>query len=78
MIQAKILFLESELDKNPFENKDMLQSVRSLKELLNQIDFNAEVVPTENIKKLNCLFESLKKDTLTKQEKLLIKKIAKF
>jgi pantothenate synthetase len=78
MIQAKILFLESELDKNPFENKDMLQSVRSLKSLLNQIDFNAEVIPTENIKRLNSLFESLKEDALTKQEKTIIKKIVTF
>jgi hypothetical protein len=78
MIQSKILFIENELEKKPIENKDMLETVRSLKELLTQIDFKAEFIPTENIKRLNCLFESLKDDTLTSQEKAIIKKIVKF
>jgi hypothetical protein len=78
MIQSKIAFLECELDKNPLENKDQLESVRSLKNLLNQIDFTAEFVPTENIKRLNTLFESLKGEALTKQEMAIIKKISKF
>ncbi|GGG54958.1 hypothetical protein [Bizionia arctica] len=78
MIQSKIIFLEQELNKDPLKNGDILESVRSLNKLLNQIDFNAEFVPVENIKRLHNLFESLKEEALTKQEKAVIKKLSKF
>lgn len=78
MIQAKILFIEQELKQDPLYNARQLKALSNLKYLLNQIDFKAEMVPIENSKKLICLFESLKNETLTNNEKQIIKQLVKF
>ncbi|HLV38609.1 hypothetical protein [Xanthomarina sp.] len=78
MIQAKILFLQQELKRNPEKNKGLLETIDNLENLLNQIDLNAEVVPVQNVQKLNKLFESLKNEPLAKQEKLIIRQLVKY
>ncbi|MCX7551887.1 hypothetical protein [Xanthomarina sp. F2636L] len=77
MIRAKLLFIEEELKKQPVQNLEFLEALYTIKNLINQIDFSAEVVPVEDIKKVNKLFKSLKKDSLTKTEKLIIKQLVK-
>ncbi|PWK18238.1 hypothetical protein [Xanthomarina spongicola] len=78
MIQAKILFIEQEIVNNSKDNWEKLEAVNSIKSLIKQIDLNAEVVPLENVKKVRNLLESLKEDSLTKQEVLIVKELVKF
>ncbi|MFL0352211.1 hypothetical protein [Xanthomarina sp. GH4-25] len=78
MIQTKILFIEQDVERNSPENSELLVAVRSIKKLLNQIDFQAEVVPLESTKKLSNLLESLKNEPLSNSERLLVKKLVKF
>lgn len=52
-----------------------LDTLRILKELLNQIGFSLEIVPFEDYKKLNELFTSLKGKQLSKCEINLIEEI---
>lgn len=78
MIQAKILFIEQEITNNSKDNCEKLEAINSIKSLINQIDLNAEVVPLENVKKVQNLFESIKEDSLTKQEIFIVKELVKF
>lgn len=52
-----------------------LDTLRILKELLNQIDLSSEIVPFEDYEKLNELFTSLKGKQLSKCEINLIEEI---
>ena len=52
-----------------------LDTVRIFKELLNQIDFSAEIVPFEDSKKLTKVLTSLKGKQLSKCESKLIEEI---
>lgn len=76
MIQAKLLLLESVTgnDRN-IQDQMRLQAIREIKNLLMQIDFNAEVVPTENSNKLKELLVSLKGSQLTKSEDKLVNEL---
>lgn len=78
MIQFKILLIEQEIINNTTDNLGLLEAVNSIKNLLKQIDFKAEVVPLENLKRVCNLFESLKNQPLTNSEKILIKRLVKF
>ncbi len=52
-----------------------LDTVRIFKELLNQVDFSSEVVPTEDYKKLTKVLTSLKGKQLSKCEAKLIEEL---
>ncbi len=52
-----------------------LQAIRGVKNLLMEIDFTAEVVPTENPNKLKNLLASLKGGLLSKEEENLIEEL---
>ena len=77
MVQAKILFIEQELKEKPLENSEKLEALNTIKNLLKQIDFSAEVVPLEDVKRVNKLFKSLKNESLSKKEKFIIKQLVK-
>lgn len=77
MIQAKLLFLEQELIQKPEKNKDLLEALFNLRELLKQIDFSAEVVSLESSRKLSKLFRSLKNKPLTEKEIIIIRRLIK-
>lgn len=55
-----------------------LKAANSIKELLDQIDFKAEVVPENNIEMFTRLLTSLKGEPLNKEEKELIGEIVNF
>jgi hypothetical protein len=78
MIHSKILLIELELNKDSLKNKELLTALNSIKKLLNQIDFTAEVLPLEEFKKVKQVFESLKNESLTKNEKFIIKQLIKY
>jgi len=77
MIQTKLLLLEYALFKEKDLDIKRLGAVRGIKELLMQIDFNAEEVPLENLKKLNDLLESIKGNSLTSAELKLTEELIK-
>ena len=52
-----------------------LAVIRSIRKLLNQIDFSSEIVPIEDKESLERLFVSLKGKTLDKDEKELIEEL---
>ena len=55
-----------------------LKAANSIKELLDQIDFKAEIVPENNIEMFTRLLTSLKGEPLNKEEKELIGEIVNF
>ncbi|TYA58264.1 hypothetical protein [Formosa maritima] len=78
MIRAKILFIEQAIVSNSAENTELLDAIKNVRNLLDQIDFNSEIVPLESAKSLCKLLESLKNEPLSSQEMLLAKKLVKF
>jgi hypothetical protein len=52
-----------------------MKAANSIKELLDQIDFKAEVVPENNVEMFTRLLTSLKGEPLSKEEKELIGEI---
>jgi len=52
-----------------------LAAIRSIRKLLNQIDFSSEIVPIEDKESLERLFVSLKGKILDKDEKELIEEL---
>ena len=77
MIQTKLLLLEYALFKEKDLDIKRLGAVRGIKKLLMKIDFNAEVVPMENSKKLNDLLVSIKGNPLTNDEIKLTEELIK-
>jgi len=71
MIQTRLLLMEYAADNDQMK----LEAIRGIKKLLTQIDFNSEVVPTENYDKLKELLESLKGSLLTEDEIKLINEL---
>ena len=52
-----------------------IETVRSFRELLNNIDFSSEIVPLEDFEKLTNLLTFLKGDKLNKCEMTLVKEL---
>lgn len=70
--------LEGYLNANNSNDLGKNVAAQSIKSLLGQLDFSAEVVPENNHEMLSRLISSLKKDDLTIQEKRIIEEIIKF
>lgn len=68
MIQTKLLLIEYTAINGPKSNRWKLSAASGIKNLLTQIDFNAETIPLESGKKLKELLSSLKGDLLTNEE----------
>lgn len=78
MILTKLMIVEFNAENEPIQNSNKIKAIHSIKNLLSQIDFSAEVVPMENEKKLGKLLRSLKKGRLNTDEKKLIKELVSF
>ena len=68
MILEKLSIIELEVKYNNYQQQNKLKAIRGIIELLNQIDFGAEVVPTDDSEKLSELLNSLKGSTLNETE----------
>jgi len=60
MIQEVLTDIETEVKYNIYTEQKNLVAIKTLKELLNQIDHDVEVVPAEDKEKLSTLLVSLK------------------
>ena len=75
MIQTKLLLIEYAVVNNDSYDGTKLHAIRSIKNLLTQIDFNSEVVPIENENKLKEFLVSLKGSLLSREEESLVEEI---
>ena len=72
MILENLLMAEKTVKENIKLNLRMLESIKSIRKLLRQIDFSSEVLPIEDKEKLQRLLISLKGDSLTRDEVALV------
>ncbi len=77
MITQILSDIELDVKYKIYKEQKRLKAIKNVKELLDQIDFSAEVVPFEDIKKLSQLLVSLKGEALDEEENQLIVKIVK-
>ncbi len=78
MLQTKLLLIEYATVNGKDKNHWKLAAIRSIKNLLLQIDFNVEVIPDTNSDRLQNLLCSLKGESLTKEEKILVEELIIF
>ena len=72
MILNKLTSIELEVKSSIYKEQNKLVAIKTLQDLLDQIDFNAEIVPMENIEKLSTLLNSLKGRALDEEERELL------
>jgi len=77
MIQDLLVDIEMEVKYNIYTQQKNLVAVKNLKELLNQIDHEFEVVPYRDKEKLSRLLVSLKGQALNEEEYRMIERIIK-
>ncbi len=75
MILEKLSKIELETEYNINNEYRRIATIRSVKELLKQIDFSAEVIPLDDHKRLTELLISLKGRSLNKCEIKLVKEL---
>lgn len=75
MIQTKLLLIEYATLNDSDQNHWKLAAIRSIKNLLLQLDLNAEIVSTSNLGILKSLLISLKGDQLSKDESKLLEEL---
>ena len=78
MIRINLLLVEYMYGKGNRANEGKLKAIHSIKELLSQIDFNAEVIPEDNIERFTCLLTSLKGQPLNNDETELAEEIVNY
>ena len=72
------IVLDKYLQQNYQDNNTNYRAARNIKELLTQIDLDAEVVPENNREMLSRLIGSLKNEELTIAEKIIIEEIVQI
>ena len=77
MIQELLVDIEMDVKYKIFTEQKNLVAIKNLKELLNQIDHEVEVVPYKDKEKLSRLLVSLKGQTLNDYEHRMIERIIK-
>ena len=77
MIQELLTDIEMEVKYKIYTEQKNLVAVKNLKELLNQIDHEVEVVPLEDKNRLSKLLVSLKGQALSDVEYRMIERIIK-
>ncbi len=77
MIQKILAEIEIEVKYRIYYEQKNLTAVKNLKELVDQIDFNAEVVPLQDKNRLSKLLISLKGSELNENENEMIDQIMK-
>ena len=75
MIELKLAFIEKIAMKNPKKNPLKLKAIKDVRKLFAQIDFNAELLPTESAVKLTALLIFLKGTQLTNEESKLVEEL---
>lgn len=75
MIKEKLLVLEYSLAIKPSIDYKKTEAIQQLKTALKQIDFNSEIIPVNDFKRLVSLFESLLNRKLNRIEKSIIKNL---
>ncbi|MCA0932528.1 hypothetical protein LCM02_08695 [Lutimonas saemankumensis] len=78
MIQKVLNEIEIEVTNRINIEEKNLKAVKELKLLLDQIDYEAEVVPFEDKERLSMLLVSLKGTTLNENENHLVERISKY
>ena len=75
MIELKLALIEKIAMTNPKKNPLKLKAIKDVKRLFAQIDFNAELLPTESAVKLTALLIFLKGTQLTNEESKLVEEL---
>jgi len=75
MILDKLYQIEEKSKLSIKKEKERINTVKSMRRLLNQIDFSSEVVPIKDIKHLTMLISSLKGKILTEEEMNIINEL---
>ena len=75
MIELKLAFIEKIAMTNPKKNPLKLKAIKDVRKLFAQIDFNAELLPTESAVKLTALLIFLKGTQLTYEESKLVEEL---
>ena len=75
MIELKLALIEKIAITNPKKNPLKLKAIKDVRKLFAQIDFNAELLPTESAVKLTALLIFLKGTQLTNEESKLVEEL---
>jgi hypothetical protein len=75
VIELKLALIEKMATTNPKKNPLKLKAIKDVKRLFAQIDFNAELLPTESAHKLKLLLIFLKGTQLTNEESKLVEEL---
>ena len=75
MIELKLALIEKIAMTNPKKNHLKLKVINDVRRLFAQIDFNAELLPTESAVKLTGLLIFLKGTQLTNEESKLVEEL---
>ena len=75
MIELKLALVEKIAMTNPKKNHLKLKVINDVRRLFAQIDFNAELLPTESAVKLTALLIFLKGTQLTYEESKLVEEL---
>ena len=75
MILDKLSIIELEIRSNIYKEQNKLAAIKSLQNLLDQIDFDVEIVPMEDFEKLSKFLDSLKGNALNEEESELLGRI---
>lgn len=78
MVKVNLVLTDYLTGKKGNCEEGKLKAANSIKELLDQIDYKAEVVPESNIEMFTRLLTSLKGESLSKEEIELIGEIVNF
>ena len=75
MIRKRLIAIEEDVQKRISQERENLEAIVAVKELMDQIDHNVEEVPLEDRDRLSGLLVSLKGAELNEAEKRLLERI---
>lgn len=78
MIQKLLTDMEQEVKYKIYTEQKSLAAVKTMKELMNQIDHEVEEVPFQDKERLSRLLVSLKGTALNEEEDRLVERIIQF
>ena len=75
MIRERLIAIEEDVQKKISQERENLEAIEAVKELMDQIDHEVEEVPLEDRDRLSGLLVSLKGAELNEAEKRLLERI---
>lgn len=78
MFRLNLLLAEYIHTNGNAKESGKLKAIATVKDLLSQVDHDAEIIPHNNVEKLSRLLTSLKGEPLNKEERLLVEEIVKY